>query len=218
MYFHSAQRDTAKERNTPAGSVHAPCYKPQAEADHAPFQLSISTFHSLFHNNQNLPGRLYLTCGIGPVWMGHGCAHWPRADLVMEIAASWRSEAAGVEMMVGVIEWMDGMGTNHSCEWTQDRKMLNVQTDMHVYWNAPQPSLLPQHRWTEQPTAQQIHDTKTTFQCQFSSSVLCFSSHQDKNNPPEAAPPFCCTARASLLAASSKSFLLHLRRTKFSSL
>lgn len=36
--------------------------------------------------------------------MGHGCANRPRVDLVMEIAASWRSEAAGVEMMVRVIE------------------------------------------------------------------------------------------------------------------
>jgi len=32
------------------------------------------------------------------------------------MTASWRSEAAGVEMMVRVIEGMDGMGTNHSCE------------------------------------------------------------------------------------------------------
>lgn len=33
------------------------------------------------------------------------------------MTASWRSEAAGVEMMVRVIEGMDGMSTNHRLGW-----------------------------------------------------------------------------------------------------
>lgn len=73
-----------------------------------------------------------LTCGTGPVWKGHGCANGPWAAWVVEMTASWRSEAAGVEMMVRVIEGMDGMGTNHSCEWTQDREMLNMLAQTHT--------------------------------------------------------------------------------------
>lgn len=135
------------------------------ETDQVTFQVLISLYftHCSITSKIYLIIYLYLTCGIGPVWMGHGCANRPRVDLVMEIAASWRSKAAGVEMMVRVIEWMDGMSTNHSCEWIQDRKMLNIQTSMHTDWNAPFPSLCPQSHWTGEPAAQQIYnDTKMT--------------------------------------------------------
>lgn len=47
--------------------------------------------------------------------MGHGRAQGPRAELVLQEAAGWRGEAAGVEMVVRGVEGMDGMSTNHSC-------------------------------------------------------------------------------------------------------
>lgn len=179
-------------------------------------------FHSLFHYKQNLSDHLYLTCGIGPVWMWHRCANRPRVDLVMVIAASWRSEAAGVEMMVRVIKWMDGMSTNHSCEWIQDRKMLNIQTSMHMYWNAPYPSLLPQIHWTGEPAAQQIYnDTKMTcFNTNFPTVLQHFSSLRARTQPPpkRQSSPFSCAESTSLLAVSFKRFLLHLSKIKFSSL
>lgn len=57
------------------------------------------------------------------------------------MTAGWRSEAAGVEMMVRVIEGMDGMGTNHSCERTQDREVLNVLAHTHKYSSRAKPPL-----------------------------------------------------------------------------
>lgn len=85
------------------------------------YTLEVLIFRSLLlmaSFQTTLPQVILLTCRISPVWMGHGCTNWPWVCLMVEIAAGWRSEAAGVEMMVGVIKGMDGMSTNHSCEWT----------------------------------------------------------------------------------------------------
>lgn len=51
--------------------------------------------------------------------MRDGGGDGARAALVVEIAACRRGQAAQVIMMVMVIEGMDGVSTNHSCERTQ---------------------------------------------------------------------------------------------------
>lgn len=48
--------------------------------------------------------------------MRDGGGDGPCAALVVEIAACWRGQVAQVIMMVMVIEGMDGVSTNHSCE------------------------------------------------------------------------------------------------------
>lgn len=50
--------------------------------------------------------------------MRDGGGDGPCAALVVEIAACRRGQAAQVIMMVMVIEGMDGVSTNHSCERT----------------------------------------------------------------------------------------------------
>lgn len=78
-------------------------------------QAPISRCFPHCSTKQHLPEGYSLTCGVGPVRMGHGRAQGPRAELVVQEAAGWRGEAAGVEMVVRGVEGMDGMSTNHSC-------------------------------------------------------------------------------------------------------
>lgn len=48
---------------------------------------------------------------------GAGVRAWVPAALVVEVAACRRRQAAHVIMVVMVIKGMDGVSTNHSCEW-----------------------------------------------------------------------------------------------------
>lgn len=48
---------------------------------------------------------------------GAGVRAWMPAALVVEVAACRRHQAAHVIMVVMVIKGMDGVSTNHSCEW-----------------------------------------------------------------------------------------------------
>lgn len=96
-------------RPTQENTAH-PSWSPREETDPAAGS-ALQVFPSLFH----LPEGCSLTCGVGPVRMGHGRAQGPRAELVVQEAAGWRGEAAGVEMVVRGVEGMDGMSTNHSC-------------------------------------------------------------------------------------------------------
>lgn len=70
--------------------------------------------------------------------MRDGGGDGPRAALVVEIAACWRGQAAQVIMMVMVIEGMDGVSTNHSCEWTQiiERYGLDLAHKAMRLWKA----------------------------------------------------------------------------------
>lgn len=62
---------------------------------------------------------------------GAGVRAWVPAALVVEVAACRRRQAAHVIMVVMVIKGMDGVSTNHSCEWKWT--WIHTHTHTNVY-------------------------------------------------------------------------------------
>lgn len=63
--------------------------------------------------------------------MRDGGVEGPRAAWVVQIAAGRGGQAAQVIMVVMVIKGMDGVSTNHGCEWTQITVRPRFYTHRH---------------------------------------------------------------------------------------